>query len=86
MLLHLDTLSSIRANQSLLFFLNAAYFQYLMNCIGSVMVSVLASNVVDHGFKPRAGKTKDYETGICCFSIKNAALKANQNELDFNNE
>ena len=46
-----------------------------MNCIGSVMVSVLASNVVDHGFKPRAGQTKDYETGICCFSVKNAALR-----------
>jgi hypothetical protein len=46
-----------------------------MNRIGSVMVSVLASNVVDHGFKPRAGQTKDYETGICCFSAKNAALR-----------
>ena len=46
-----------------------------MNRIGSVMVSVFASNVVDHGFKPRAGQTKDYETGICCFSAKNAALR-----------
>jgi hypothetical protein len=38
------------------------------NRIGGVMVSVLASNVVDHGFEPRSGQTTDYEIGICCFS------------------
>ena len=39
------------------------------------MVSVLASSVVEHGFEPPSGQTKDYEIGICCFSAKHAALK-----------
>ena len=43
--------------------------------IGGVMVSVLASSAVDHGFKPWSGQTKDYKIGICCFSAKYAALR-----------
>ena len=43
--------------------------------IGGVMVSVFASNVVDRGFEPRSGQTKDYELGICYFSDKHAALR-----------
>jgi len=39
------------------------------------MVSVLASGAVDRDFEPRSGQTKDYEIGICCFSVKHAALK-----------
>ena len=39
------------------------------------MVSVLASSVVDCGFEPRSGQTKDYKIGICCFSAKHAALR-----------
>jgi hypothetical protein len=35
-----------------------------MNCIGGVMVSVLASSAVYRGFDPRWGQTKDYEVGI----------------------
>ena len=31
------------------------------NRIGDVMVSVLASSAVDHGFEPRSGQTKDYK-------------------------
>ena len=31
-----------------------------MNRISGVMISVLASSVVDHGFEPRLGQTKDY--------------------------
>jgi hypothetical protein len=38
--------------------------------IGSVMLSMLASSVVDRGFKPWSGQTKDYEIDICCFSAK----------------
>jgi hypothetical protein len=45
------------------------------NRIGGVIVSVLASSVVDRGFKPRSGQTIDYQIGICCFSAKHAALK-----------
>ena len=39
------------------------------------MVSVLASSVVDRGFEPLVGQTKDYKIGICCFSTKHAALR-----------
>ena len=39
------------------------------------MVSMLALSVVDRGFKPQLGQTKDYKIGICCFSTKHAALK-----------
>jgi hypothetical protein len=43
--------------------------------IGGVMVSLLASSAVGHGFEPRSDQTKDYKFGICCFSAKNAALR-----------
>ena len=39
-----------------------------MNRIGGVMDSVLVSSVVDRGFEPRSGQTKDSKIGICCFS------------------
>jgi hypothetical protein len=38
------------------------------------MVSMLASSVVNRGFEPRSGQTKDCKIGICCFSAKHAAL------------
>ena len=41
--------------------------------IGDVMVSVPISSAVDRGFEPMLSKTKDYKTGICCFSAKHAA-------------
>jgi hypothetical protein len=44
------------------------------DCIGGVMVSMLDSSAVDHGFEPRSGQTKDNKIGICCFSAKHAAL------------
>jgi hypothetical protein len=43
--------------------------------ISGVMISVLASSAVDHGFDPRSGQTKDYKIGMCCFSAKHAALR-----------
>jgi hypothetical protein len=39
------------------------------------MARVLASSVVDRGFEPRSGQTKDNKIGICCFSAKHVALK-----------
>ena len=59
------------------------------NSIGGVMVSVLASSVVDRGFDPRSVQTKDYKICICCFSTKKAAgrgkskdwLTRNQNNV-----
>jgi hypothetical protein len=38
------------------------------------MVRVLVSSVVDRGFEPWSGQTKDYKIGMCCFSAKHAAL------------
>jgi len=32
-------------------------------------------HVVDRGFDPRSGQTKDYKIGINCFSAKQAALR-----------
>ena len=46
----------------------------LLDHIGGVMVSVLASSAIDREFEPQSGQTKDYEIGICCFSAKHAAL------------
>jgi hypothetical protein len=51
-----------------------------VNRIGGVMVSVLASSVVDHGFEPRSGQTKDYKIGICCFSA-NQTLEKTEGEI-----
>jgi uncharacterized CHY-type Zn-finger protein len=39
------------------------------------MVSMLASSVVDHGFEPWSGQTKDYKICICGLCTKNAALR-----------
>ena len=44
------------------------------NRIGGVVVSVLASSVVDRGFDPLSGQTNN-KIGICCFSAKHAALR-----------
>ena len=38
------------------------------------MVSVLVSSVVDRGFNPQLGQTKDYKIDICYFSFKFTAL------------
>ena len=43
--------------------------------IGGVMVRVCALSVVDCGFEPRSGQSKDYKIGTYCFSTKHAALK-----------
>jgi hypothetical protein len=45
------------------------------------MISVLASSVVDRGFEPRSGQTKDYKIGICSFSAKHAAFKEKEQRL-----
>ena len=57
------------------FTLSLPFFPLPYNCIGDVMVSVLASNAIDHGFEPWLGQTKDYKMGICCFSANHAALR-----------
>jgi hypothetical protein len=44
----------------ILFLITWFYTQFFVNRIGGVMVSVLASREVDHGFNPRSGQTKDW--------------------------
>ena len=39
------------------------------------MASVLTSSVVEHGFGPISGQTKDYEIGMYCFSDQHVALR-----------
>jgi hypothetical protein len=48
----------------------------MFNRIVGVWVSVLASNVVDRGFQPRSGQTKDYKLDICWFFAKREALRS----------
>ena len=55
-------------------------YQQHVNRIGGVMVSVLASSAVDHGFQLRSGQTKDYEICICCLSAKHALLRRKSKE------
>jgi hypothetical protein len=45
------------------------------NRISGIIFSVLASSVVDCGFKPRSDQTKDHKIGICSFSAKHTALR-----------
>jgi hypothetical protein len=46
------------------------------NHIGGVLVSALASSVVDRGFESRSVQTKDYKIiDMCCFSAKHATLR-----------
>ena len=51
------------------------YHIYGKKCIGDIMVSMLASSVIDSGFEPWSGQTKDYEIDICSFSAKHAVLR-----------
>ena len=48
------------------------YFEYHRWCNGQCA----PSSVVDRGFEPRSGQTKDYKICICCFSAKHAALRS----------
>ena len=44
------------------------------NHIGGVMVCVLASSELNIGFESQSGQTNDHTIGMCCFSVKHAAL------------
>ena len=49
--------------------------RFYVNCISGLMVRMLASSVVDRGFKSQMVQTKDYKIVICCFSAKHTALR-----------
>ena len=44
------------------------------NHIGGVMVCVLASSELNIGFESQSGQINDHTIGMCCFSVKHAAL------------
>ena len=50
------------------------------NCIGRLVVSMLASSVVNRRFEPQSGQTKDNIISICCFFVKHAALRSKSKE------
>ena len=56
-------------------------FKNQWNRIDGVMISMLASSVVDCGFKPLSGQTKDFQIGICCVSAKHAVLRSKSKDL-----
>ena len=58
----------------------------VLNRIGGVMVSVLASSAVDRGFKPLSGQTKRNTICICCFPAKHVTLRINSKDLLAKNE
>ena len=50
------------------------------------MVTVLASSVVDRGFELQSGQTKDYISGICCFSAKHTAIRRKSKDWSARNQ
>ena len=46
----------------------------VLNCIGGVMVSVLASVAIDLGVESQSGQSKNYKIGICYFSAKHVSV------------
>ena len=52
--------------------IDSSNFSNTIHHIGSVMVSILTSSVVNVGFEPRSSQTKDYKIGVCCFFAKHA--------------
>ena len=51
-----------------------------VNCIGGVIVTVLASSAVYCAFEPRSGQTKDHQIVICFFSTKHVTLRRKSKE------
>jgi hypothetical protein len=47
-------------------------FQTLSNRLCHLIASLLASIVIDRGFDPWSGQSKDYKTGIWCNSAMHA--------------
>ena len=45
------------------------------------MVNMFASSVVDHGYEPQTGQTKDCRIGNCCFSANHAANMRKDKDL-----
>jgi len=66
---------SNKSESLLTYVLPTGSIKFDLNCIGGVMVNMLASSVVDCEFWPWLGQIKDYTIGIYYFSAKHAAFK-----------
>ena len=51
------------------------YNTYVFGTVTGVMVSMLTSSALGHGFESWSGQIKDYKIGICSFSTKHTALR-----------
>jgi hypothetical protein len=49
--------------------------------IRGVIVSLIASIVVDNGFEPWSGQIKENKIGICCFSSNHPVLRSKNKDL-----
>ena len=54
--------------------LNSKWSNFVLDHIGGVVVNMLTSTVVDGGFDPQFGQSKDYKIDICWFFVKHTAL------------
>ncbi|MCS5590614.1 MAG: hypothetical protein NZ824_11680 [Candidatus Thioglobus sp.] len=54
--------------------------------IGGVMVSMLALSVLDPWDRAPVWLTKDYKSGICCFSATQAALRSKNKDWPARNQ
>ena len=59
---------------------NSSFIRHV-NCLGGAVVSMFALNVVNCGFEPLSGQTKDQNIGICYLSTKYAALRSKSKEI-----
>jgi hypothetical protein len=59
-------------------FWNLSCIYIFISLHGGVMVIMLTSIAVNHGFEPWSGQIKDYKISICCFSTNHAVLKKEQ--------
>ena len=60
---------------SFLIFLDSFFTEVYEDYVKQTQSSGI-DGVMDPGFKPQSGQTKYYKTGICCFSVKPAALRS----------
>ena len=51
------------------------FVTFFMFCL-TVMISVFALRMVNPGFEPRSSQTKNYLSGICCFSTMYTLLRS----------
>ena len=63
------------------YLLGFVLFYVYANRIGWVMISVLATSVVDRGFERGSSQAKDYDIGICCLSTKHEVLRSKITDL-----